>query len=59
MTKPGECKGKKVTKKLIECLQPDRRVVVEVSGTREYNVSWNYMDTASQSLGVYSKVWLS
>ena len=35
VTKPGECKGKKVTKKLIECLQPDRRVVVEVSGTKK------------------------
>lgn len=35
VTKPGECKGKKATKKLIECLQPDRRVVVEVSGTKK------------------------
>ncbi|MHB1100948.1 MAG: OmpA family protein [Burkholderiales bacterium] len=34
VTKPGECKGTKKTKKLIECLQPDRRVVVEVSGTK-------------------------
>ena len=34
VTKPGECKGKKATKKLIACLQPDRRVEVEVSGTR-------------------------
>lgn len=29
------CKGTKKTKSLIECLQPDRRVEVEVAGTRE------------------------
>jgi OOP family OmpA-OmpF porin len=34
VTKPDECKGGKATKKLIACLQPDRRVEVEVSGTR-------------------------
>ncbi|HVS26193.1 MAG TPA: OmpA family protein [Burkholderiales bacterium] len=34
VTKPGECKGKKATKTLIACLQPDRRVVVEVTSTR-------------------------
>ena len=34
VTKPGECKGEKATKKLIVCLQPDRRVEVEVSGTK-------------------------
>jgi OOP family OmpA-OmpF porin len=34
VTKPGDCKGNKATKKLIACLQPDRRVDVEVSGTR-------------------------
>jgi OOP family OmpA-OmpF porin len=34
VTKAGECRGKKATKKLIACLQPDRRVEVEVSGTR-------------------------
>ncbi len=34
VTKPGECKGEKATKKLIACLQPDRRVDVEVSGTK-------------------------
>ncbi len=34
VTKPGECKGKKATKALIACLQPDRRVEVEVSGTK-------------------------
>ena len=33
-TKPGECKGSKPTAKLIECLQPDRRVEVEVTGTK-------------------------
>ena len=31
VTKPGECQGKKATKALIACLQPDRRVEVEVS----------------------------
>ena len=34
VTKPGECKGNKATKALIACLQPDRRVEVEVSGTK-------------------------
>lgn len=34
MTKPGECVGNKPTPKLIACLQPDRRVDVEVSATR-------------------------
>ena len=34
VTKPGDCPGKKVTKKLIACLQPDRRVDVEVTGTQ-------------------------
>ncbi|GAC1328184.1 MAG: porin OmpA [Collimonas sp.] len=34
VTKPGECKGQKVSKALIACLQPDRRVDVEVSGIR-------------------------
>ena len=34
VTKPGDCKGKKATKALIACLQPDRRVDVEVSGTK-------------------------
>ncbi len=34
VTKPGECKGKKVTRKLIACLAPDRRVEVEVSAKR-------------------------
>ena len=34
VTKPGECKGEKATKALIACLQPDRRVEVEVSGTK-------------------------
>ena len=33
VTKPGNCKGKKSTK-VIACLQPDRRVVIEVVGTR-------------------------
>ena len=32
VTKPDQCVGNKITKKLIVCLQPDRRVVVEVSG---------------------------
>jgi OOP family OmpA-OmpF porin len=34
MTKPGECVGKKPTKALIACLQPDRRVDVELTGVR-------------------------
>ncbi|MFA6971852.1 MAG: outer membrane beta-barrel protein [Gallionella sp.] len=34
VTKSGECKGKKKTKKLIACLAPDRRVEVEVTATR-------------------------
>jgi len=34
VTKPGECKGNKATKKLIACLGPDRRVEVEVSTTQ-------------------------
>jgi OOP family OmpA-OmpF porin len=34
VTKPGDCKGEKKTKALIACLQPDRRVEVEVTGTK-------------------------
>jgi OOP family OmpA-OmpF porin len=34
LTKPGECVGTKATKKLVACLAPDRRVEVEVTGTR-------------------------
>jgi OOP family OmpA-OmpF porin len=34
LTKPDDCKGKARTAKLIACLQPDRRVEVEVTGTR-------------------------
>ncbi len=34
VTKPGDCKGNKPTPKLIACLQPDRRVEVEVVGTQ-------------------------
>lgn len=37
VTKPGECKGNKKTKKLIACLAPDRRVEVEVTATRTAN----------------------
>ena len=33
VTKPGECKGP-ATKRVIACLQPDRRVEIEVIGTR-------------------------
>ncbi|MGJ7497989.1 OmpA family protein [Variovorax sp. RT4R15] len=34
VTRPGDCKGSAATTSLVACLQPDRRVVVEVSGTR-------------------------
>jgi len=34
VTKPGDCKGSKPNPKLISCLQPDRRVEVEVAATR-------------------------
>ncbi len=34
VTKPGDCKGSKPTKALIACLQPDRRVDVEVTATK-------------------------
>ena len=34
MTKPGECVGNKATPQLIACLQPDRRVEVQVTGMR-------------------------
>ncbi len=34
VTKPGECKGKKATRKLIACLAPDRRVEVEVKAQK-------------------------
>ena len=34
VTQPADCKGAKPTPALIACLQPDRRVDVEVAGTR-------------------------
>ncbi len=34
VTKPGECVGNKRTPHLIECLQPDRRVEIEVTGSK-------------------------
>ena len=34
VTKPDECPGRKRTPKLIACLQPDRRVDVEVVGSK-------------------------
>ena len=34
VTKPGDCRGNKRTKALVACLQPDRRVDVEVTATR-------------------------
>ncbi|WP_425259587.1 OmpA family protein [Rubrivivax sp. RP6-9] len=34
ITKPGDCKGTQPTASLIACLQPDRRVEIDVSGTR-------------------------
>lgn len=37
LTEPEECIGKKVTSKLVDCLAPDRRVEIEVTGTRPAN----------------------
>jgi OOP family OmpA-OmpF porin len=34
VTKPGDCVGDKKTQALIDCLAPDRRVEVEVTGTK-------------------------
>ena len=34
VTQPGDCKGSNPTPALVACLQPDRRVEVEVHGTR-------------------------
>lgn len=34
ITKPGECKGNHKTKALVACLQPDRRVNIEVIGSK-------------------------
>ena len=34
VTKPSDCKGEKPSKALIACLQPDRRVDVEVTATK-------------------------
>lgn len=34
VTKPGDCFGKVATAKLISCLQPDRRVDIQVNGAR-------------------------
>jgi OOP family OmpA-OmpF porin len=34
VTKPEDCKGRTRTPALIACLQPDRRVDVEVTGTQ-------------------------
>ena len=34
VTKPGDCKGSKPTPALIACLAPDRRVEVEVTGSK-------------------------
>jgi len=34
VTRPEDCKGQKATPQLIACLQPDRRVIVEVNGLR-------------------------
>lgn len=40
VTKPGECVGRK-SPKLIACLQPDRRVEVEVTATKEQPAATN------------------
>lgn len=34
VTLPGACKGERATPQLIACLQPDRRVEIEVTGTK-------------------------
>jgi OmpA-OmpF porin, OOP family len=34
VTKPEDCKGTATNARLITCLQPDRRVDIEVTGTR-------------------------
>jgi OOP family OmpA-OmpF porin len=34
VTKPDECRGEKRSPALIACLQPDRRVEIEVTGTQ-------------------------
>jgi OOP family OmpA-OmpF porin len=34
VTQPDDCRGMKRSARLIACLQPDRRVEVEVTGTR-------------------------
>jgi OOP family OmpA-OmpF porin len=34
VTKPEDCKGERANTKLIACLQPDRRVEIDVAGTR-------------------------
>ncbi|HSH89814.1 MAG TPA: outer membrane beta-barrel protein [Ramlibacter sp.] len=34
VTRPGDCKGSKPTPAVVACLQPDRRVEVEVTGVR-------------------------
>jgi OOP family OmpA-OmpF porin len=34
LTQPDDCKGKAATARLIACLQPDRRVEIEVAGTQ-------------------------
>jgi OOP family OmpA-OmpF porin len=34
VTRPADCQGSKPSAKLIACLQPDRRVEIEVTGTR-------------------------
>lgn len=34
VTKPGDCRGNKQTPALVACLQPDRRVDVEVTATK-------------------------
>jgi OOP family OmpA-OmpF porin len=39
VTMPGECNGSK-SAKVIACLQPDRRVGIEVSGTRGSTAAW-------------------
>jgi outer membrane protein OmpA-like peptidoglycan-associated protein len=50
VTKPGDCAGGK-SAKILACLQPDRRVGIEVAGTRPFTGSaiWQALDRKRSS----------